>query len=122
MRTVAVVCSLGLLWIHSSSYRDLNVLLDEYLSGSHLVASDSTILPLSYAHRGLAADGSPLSPRVGPFRHAAGYIAAERGVIDLANYEAVVDFFPLVWRPERNPAHHLAYSNGIEGHPPADII
>lgn len=118
IQAVGVICSLGLLWIHSSVYRDLNLLLDEYLSGSELVATNSTILPLSYAHRGLAADGTPLSPRVGPFRHAAGYIAAERGLVDLANYEAVVDFFPLRWRPERNPAHHLAYSTGIEGRPP----
>ncbi|MEI8197289.1 MAG: hypothetical protein WCI73_15430, partial [Phycisphaerae bacterium] len=44
-----------------------------------------------------------VSFRTWPFRHAAGYLGAQRAVVDLDNYEAEVGYFPLIWRPAVNP-------------------
>ena len=61
-------------------------------------------------------DGSPLSLRVLPFLHAASWIAAERGVVDLLNYEADLGYFPVRFRPEANPYRILR--TGLETRPP----
>jgi hypothetical protein len=108
-----------LLGLHTTKYAELNDYLKEYLSGSHVIESNTTLLPLSFSQRGHARDGRTLSWRVSPFLHAAGYIAAQRGVVNLANYEADSGYFPLVFRPELNPYTHIGHKGGIEIEPPS---
>ena len=43
--------------------------------------------------------GSLGQAKVGVFRHAAAYLAARRGVVDLENYEANTTYFPVRFRP-----------------------
>jgi hypothetical protein len=40
---------------------------------------------------------------VPPFLHAAGYIATDRGIVDLNNYEGTEIYFPTLFRPSVNP-------------------
>jgi hypothetical protein len=63
-------------------------------------------------HQAVACD-QPLN-RVRPFHHASNYLALEHGVHSLRNYEANMGYFPLLFRPERNPYRQLG---NIEGAP-----
>jgi hypothetical protein len=47
--------------------------------------------------------------------HAGGYLAAEHDAIDLSNYEANTDHFPVLFRAETNP--YAVLGRGIELQP-----
>lgn len=49
---------------------------------------------------------------------AAGYIAAERDAVDLRNYEANTDHFPMRFVPRLNPYRELAVGMGFDEVPP----
>lgn len=104
---ISVAIALVLLGVYSAKYAELNDYLHEYLSGMHLIESNTTLLPLSFSHHGQAPDGRSLSFKVGSFHFASGYIAAERHVVSLDNYEANTGFFPVSFRPELNAYHHI---------------
>jgi len=92
----------------------------ELLSTAPQLESQRTLLPLAFAPQGWGL--SKAGPRVKVFLHAASYLAAERDVVNLANYEGNYVHFPLIFRGEVNPFVHLAREQGLEGDPPcADI-
>jgi hypothetical protein len=91
----------------------INRELAEYLSVSDAVQPGSTLLPVQFDSRGPGRLRWLLYGM--PMRHAAGYLAAERGVIDLDNYEAESGVFPLVFRPEVDPAVFIQH---MEDDPP----
>ena len=47
-----------------------------------------------------------------------GYIAAQRNAVDLRNYEARTDHFPVRFHPHLNPYKHLAVGRGLDEIPP----
>lgn len=111
IQVMAIALALVLLALHSIKYRDLNDYLAEYVSGSSLVEPNTTLLPMAFSQRGDAAPGPPLSWRIDVFLNAAGYIAMDRQVVDLGNYEASqTRFFPTLFRPGLNPTTYLDYS------------
>ncbi len=112
----ALAATLGFLALRLPRHAELNDYLTEYVSAGAMLPRDSVLLPLGYAPEGLRADGSPLSLRVLPFLHAASWIAADRGVVDLLNYEADLGYFPVRFRPEANPYRILRA--GLETRPP----
>lgn len=63
----------------------------EYLWGVRQVDDESTILPLLF-------DARPEGSTLPLLAHAAGYEAAERGLIDLSDYEPVQGYFPVAFR------------------------
>jgi hypothetical protein len=92
--------------------------LEEYVSLAPHVERGRTLLPLVLTS-GRDVDRERLVPlNFAPFLHAAGYVAATRDAIDLTNYEANTDLFPLRFRPERNPFVALGRGRGIEGEGP----
>jgi hypothetical protein len=95
IQVVAVGIAVLLLGIHIRAYAELNDYLDEYLSGMPLIAPTTTLLSLSFSHQGHTPDGRVLAWHINPFLHAGGYIAAHRGLVDLLNYSANSDWFPL---------------------------
>jgi len=95
--------ALGLLAFHSVKYAELNDYLNEYLSVAPHVVQETTLLPLSLAQQGRSLDGKNLTRRTLPFLHAAGFISVERRVVNFSNYEAAMDYFPLVFRRDLNP-------------------
>ncbi|MFP5288514.1 MAG: hypothetical protein ACLGI9_22455, partial [Thermoanaerobaculia bacterium] len=77
-----------------------------------------TVLTLSYAHFGLAADGSPVVFRVRPFLHPVGNIAARKRIVDLSLYQGDEDYFPIFFTPALNPYDRIGIRDGVEGRPP----
>jgi len=117
-RIAASTIALGLVTLHIGKYAELNDYLAEYTSGQSLVERNSTLLPLCFSHQGVSPDGRVLSARIGLFLHAAGHIAAERGIVELDNYEANTGYFPLTFRGEVNPFWHIGVGPGLEAQPP----
>ena len=74
-----------------------------------LIEPNTTLLPLIFSPQGYAPDGRVLASRLAPFLHAAGHIAAQRGIADLANYEASQSIFPVMFRPHLKPLVHIWY-------------
>lgn len=124
VQIAAAALALLLLGLHAAKYSAVNDQIREYVSASGRIEPDSTVLPLPYAPFGRAPGGGRLSSRVAPFLHAGGYLAAERNLVDLDNYEANAGYFPTIFRPERNPFTHLSLmEHGLEKVPPCvDII
>jgi hypothetical protein len=92
--------------------------VEDYLSISSHIEAQSTVLPLSFRHNGLRPNGKLVADRIWLFMHGADYLAAEKPLIILSNYEANAGFFPLIWHYEKNPFAHLAIESGIEGQAP----
>jgi hypothetical protein len=121
---VAAACGIALMFLvlHTTKYAELNHYLEEYMSGASMIEENRTLLPLSFSHEGHTKAGHPLSERIRPFLFAAGYIAAERGIVDLHNYEARTENFPLLYRPTRNPFTYIWRNEGLYGSPEVDFI
>jgi hypothetical protein len=92
---------LALLGRHAVGYARMNADLEEYLSGRPLIEPNRTLLPILVRAPG-GHDPTPL-------QHAAGYIAAERGVVDLANYQPATGHYPLLFRPALDPTGWVAF-------------
>jgi hypothetical protein len=114
----AVCAALALLGLRFPAQRALDAQLREYLSVGGAIPRGALLLPLCYEPRGLGPDGHPLPLRTAPFVHAAGYLAAERDALQLANYEGNKGHFPLLFRPDWNPYTRLGPYSGIESEPP----
>jgi len=107
----AVSIALAMLALHSAKYKELNHYLAEYMSGMHYIEPNTTLLPIAFSRGGDTANGRSLSLRIDFVLNAAGYIATEKRVIDLGNYEASqTNHFPILFRPELNPAVNLYYA------------
>ncbi len=105
---IAIAITAASLGLHTLKYSELNNYLAEYLSGMHLIEPNKTLLPLAFDSRGHAPDGKVLSLKVRPFLHTAGYIAAQRHVVEFANYEAgAYKYFPILFRSNLNPYDHI---------------
>ena len=118
IQAAAVVLALALFGMHLQDYSRINESLEEYMSASELVEPRSTLLPLSFSHQGHTRQGRVLTQRFGPFLHAGAYIAAERNLVDLKNYEATTGHFPVLYRPELDPYTHIGVDHGLERQPP----
>jgi hypothetical protein len=115
---LAAVIALGFVASHAKKYREFASQLCEFVSAGDQIKPNSTFLPLIFAPRGCDARGKPSSIDVSPFYMASGYIAASRGAVDLRNYEANTDHFPVRFLPERNPYETLAVGKGLDMIPP----
>lgn len=121
--------ALGVLFLAATAFRlvkyqQLDGYLAEYESVAPHIAPGSTILPLAFApfgpRQGGAIDGKKLvSYRVQVFQHVNGWIATDRGGIDLDNSQANTRHTPLRWRHEKNPFTYLdTRPFGMETEPP----
>lgn len=107
---------LSLLWVRWSV---IDRYLREYVATAEVIEDGRTVLPLTFAPAGVTLEGGPLAFRLQPFRHAIGYVAGRRPIVDLGLYEAGEDYFPLRFRPELDPYRHLSIGRlGIEEVPP----
>jgi hypothetical protein len=113
---VSLAATLAFLALRLPRYAELDDYLAEYVSAGATLRRDSVLLPLGFAPQGVREDGTTLSLRVLPFLHAASWIAADRGVVDLLNYEADLGYFPVRFRPEANP--YRLMRAGLETLPP----
>jgi len=118
LQTAVALIALVLFGMHAQDYARVNDYLDEYLSAAEYIEPRSTLLALSFSHQGHTPQGRALTQRFGPFIHASGYIAAQRSVVDLKNYEATTGHFPVIYRPELDPYTHIGINHGLERQPP----
>lgn len=102
------------LWGALSLYRlpvhaALSSSVQEYLEAAQVVRDDSTVLPLSLSQP-VPSSLRALYPnlRYDAVRHALGYVALDKRIVNLANYQAAKGYFPLRYKDARNPAVHLS--------------
>jgi hypothetical protein len=123
VQAAAAAIALGFLAMLWPRWAALDRDLAEYVAAGERIAAGSTVLALSYAHRGRDAAGvagEEIAFRTAPFVHAAGYIAARQPLVDLTLYEANEDYFPILFRPERNPFLQISLGGelALEAEPP----
>jgi hypothetical protein len=104
--------------IHGAHYARIGGYLDELEGAAVTLEPGSTILPVSFDHRG-PGDGHELSTRVFPFEHAAARLAAARRLIDLNSYQASRTYFPIRYRAECDPLRYLGTEAGLSAQWPA---
>jgi hypothetical protein len=92
--------------------------MSDYLSVAPYVQPGSVVLPLDLSPTGTTPDGREISPRNSLFHHASHYLAADKQLIMLDNYEANMGYFPVRWQPDVNPYNIMSRNAGIEGLPP----
>jgi hypothetical protein len=119
---VTILIALILLGVNITNYIRLNNYLKDYLSGTQLIAPNTTLLPLSFSHRGNGPDGQVLAGRISPFLFASGYIAAEKRIVELHNYEARTRYFPIIYRPNLNPFTHIWINENLMDRPHVNFL
>lgn len=95
--------------------------LTDILTVAPHVEPRRTLLTLSFSNAGEDEDGSgdDLTFRTWPFVHAGSHLAARVPLVDLALYEGHDNYFPLTYRPERDPYLHLVREPlDLEAQPP----
>ena len=93
--------------------------VEEYISVKEHIKDRSTVLPLSFSHNGKTPEGKLIADRIWLFMHAADYIGTNKSLVLFGNYEGNTWYFPIIWRPERNPFHHISTNEGLEFQPPS---
>jgi hypothetical protein len=120
LQVAAVAISLAFTVQHTFEQRKLKPYIEELLTISAWIPPHTTVFPVIYSFRGESPDGRELAHRVMPFANLSSWIAAERGVVDLRNYEAWTGDFPLRFRRELDPSLHLSTTpGGMYSQPPA---
>jgi hypothetical protein len=108
----ALIFTLALAGLNWPWYLAADRLLLDFMSAAPVVRSNTTFVPLVYDPRG----PGPLRDLYGePLRHAAGHLAAARSAVNLDNYEAQTDLFPVRFRGDRNPG---VFVGAMEENPP----
>jgi hypothetical protein len=114
----APALALALLGLISLRWAALDEQLAEYTSAASWIEPRRTLLALSFANAGLRRDRGELADRTQPFVHAAGHVAVRSRSVDLGNYVGgVVDYFPIAFRPDRDPGAHFVPA-ALEAEPP----
>jgi hypothetical protein len=120
VQIAAVLVALGLLGLHTWAYAECNTRLQEYAALVGRLEPGTTVLPLTFSHK--LPSGNLGAAKVGAFRHAAGYLTLQGEVVELENYEANTNYFPVRYRPELNPFDLIGRENapdrGLQAEPP----
>jgi hypothetical protein len=120
VQATATLVALGLLGLHAWAYAEFNSYLTEFNAVGDRLKTGTTVLPLYFTH-GLRA-GRLAEAKVGAFRHAAAYLTLDGTVVELDNYEANTSYFPVRYRPEKNPFNLIGRDNapdrGLQAEPP----
>jgi hypothetical protein len=77
--------------------------VDDFVSVESHIPRGSTIAAVMSSWDDYLPDGRPFTHKLRPLLSAAGYVAADTGSVDLTNYEAVENYFPLRWRAGVRP-------------------
>jgi hypothetical protein len=116
---IAVPIACAFLASATLKYREFAPQIHEFVDvAGEQIAPKSTVLPLIFSPHGLNDWGKPTSIDIAPFYMISGYVAAQRNAVDLRNYEARTDHFPVRFRPQLNPYKHLAVGQGLDQVPP----
>jgi hypothetical protein len=97
---------------HIAKYAQINSYLKEYVSVADSIDSNTTLLPFCFSSPEYGPDGEILSLRINPFLHAAGYIVAQRQIVELDNISGYVTHAPLSYRPDLAPNLYIGVNSG----------
>jgi hypothetical protein len=113
--TTAVAALTGVfILVHALAYRRLSNYLEEYVSVLPQLAAESALLPLSFVDEEWRLTDRSLSGyKIHPFEHAVGYLASERALVDLTEYQADQGYFPVVYREGFNPYRRVVPEEGV---------
>ena len=95
----AVFISIYFVAIRWPYYHRVSQAMEEYLSVSGKIPLRSTVLPISFNHKGNMPDGGEVCPEFYKFIHAFDYGCMDRDAISFAHN----DWIPLRWTKDRNP-------------------
>ncbi|MFN7119212.1 MAG: hypothetical protein ACK4TA_20605, partial [Saprospiraceae bacterium] len=112
---VGIASALILLGIRLPTYQKLSLAIAEIRTAAPYIENEKTVLNLTYAFNGKNPDGSMIADANYLFLHAADYVAVDRYVIMMPNYEGGTYNFPLIWRWQYEP---FAQIGNLEGIPP----
>jgi hypothetical protein len=103
---VSVALSVGFVAVRWSAHAALDSLIREYATVEEFVLPNSTLAGFS------GSDGKETAQfewRTDPFYHVDAYLALDKPVALLSNYQAWADYFPIRYEPARGPlgAHTL---------------
>lgn len=108
--------------IRMNCRQEADVALKGVLDAGKMIPDRAIVLTIDGAPGGVKTDGTIIANRNAIFHHATHYIACDRPMILLDNYEANTGYFPVCWRYETNPYIHLSLNGAFENDPPtADI-
>ena len=112
----AVLCVLGMV-LRWPAYTDVREQMREYDFAAEHLQRHETVLALNAFQGGTldATSSKPLVEFADPFRHHVTRLATRRDAFSINNYEAVMGYFPLIYRDHVNPWLSLGR---IEGEPP----
>ncbi|HTL70231.1 MAG TPA: hypothetical protein VL404_02955 [Candidatus Eisenbacteria bacterium] len=102
----------------AAQYRNWNRQWEDCVSLAARLEPGRTLLFFSLSR--LTPTEEDMQVRVSPMRHVGSYIAAEKKLVSLNNYEANEPFLPLQYRPEVNPYLYLGM-NLDDDEPPVDL-
>src|SRR5205823_6532714 len=88
IQAIAISFTLLLVAWHTVSYVRVNDYLAEFLSVRTHLNPGATMASLPFSSRIYAPNGELISFRVFPMNHASGFLALDRALVDLTNYEA----------------------------------
>lgn len=109
--TVAIVSTLALISmvvLHARSSARLTPYLEEIENAEAQIPIGATMLPIVFSGGAdVDSSGRRLSWGTSPLVEATDYFAGQRGIVDLDNYEAALDYFPLRFRPAVDPYTYI---------------
>jgi hypothetical protein len=119
LRSAAMALALGFLAATLALWAGLDAYMGEILTMAPHLEPRRTLVTLSFSNAGVDEIDEQLSFRTWPFVHAGSLLAARRPVVDLSLYEAHENYFPLTYRPEKDPFTRLAREPlDLEAEPP----
>jgi hypothetical protein len=94
--TLLVTLSVGNLIFLTGRYRAIDPLLTKFIRTLDPIAPDTTVLPLLFDRR-------PPNIFIAVYSHMIDYVAIEKRLVDLDNYEPTTGYFPIAFQPNVPP-------------------
>jgi hypothetical protein len=106
---LSVLFSVVILFVNLYQTALINEQVEEFLSGADYIEPHTTILPLVMSRYGYSEDDENLqmTSRIDPVSGAINHLARQRSLLMMANYEARVGYFPVMYRDELNPYTYI---------------
>lgn len=119
IQSAGAAISMALVALMLAMWASLGAHMADILTVAPHVQPRSSLLTLSFSNAGEEHDGRRLAFRTWPFVHAGSHLAARVPLVDLSLYEAHETYFPLTYRPGRDPFLLLARDPlDLEAEPP----
>ena len=105
---VGVVAVVALSAMRVPYYSDFNRDFSEYLSVTDHIAAGSTVLPLRYVSTSTTPPGTASADYIDPIEVLPSWLISRAGAVDLTQYEAGYDYFPVQFQDSTSPFLHLS--------------